>query len=417
MSQMLENARGGSWSDAPIPGKSTNSAIFAAAKQSPCDAPSVGSDVQIQLDRSLPIPVLAVGAERKNALCLGHGSHTLIRKSADDLTSPAGFRQFVDVFQFLKHQLGDDDFVVAHDLHPLYMSSVFAREQRRRCLAVQHHHAHAVSCAVDAGMSLPVVAVVCDGAGYGLDGASWGGEVLLADSVSCRRLGHLRYMNLPGGDTAARAPWRSAVALLADTFVGDDFWTSLAVFRSVDPQGLGIALRQLQRRLNSPQSSSLGRLFDGAAFLAGIRVSNDFEGHAAVELQRSTGERAESPYPFDIEDTAEGMILDWRPLVRALATENSVHTDVGTIGARFHATIAAMFDAAVARAVDQTGVQRIALSGGCFVNDLLRRSLVGRLRHRGLDVGLHARVPAGDGGISLGQAVVASAVAASGSRG
>jgi len=417
MSQVLEKTSSRSWSDAATPVKPTNSADSAVARQLLCDSLSADNEVQIQLDRSWPIPVLAVGAERKNTLCLGHGSQALIRKSADDLTDPAGYRQFVDTFQFLKRQLGDADFIVAHDLHPLYLSSVFARQQQLSCLAVQHHHAHAVSCAVDAGISLPVIAVVCDGAGYGVDGASWGGEILLADALSCRRLGHLRYMDLPGGDAAARAPWRSAVALLAGTFGGDDFWTSLPVFHSVDPQERDIALRQLRRRLNAPRSSSLGRLFDGVAFLAGVRAHNDFEGHAAVELQRAAGERVESPYPFDIEETADGMILDWQPLVRALATENSACMDVCAISARFHATIAAMFDAVVARSVDRTGVNRIVLSGGCFANDLLRRSLVERLRRRGLHVGFHAKVPTGDGGLSLGQAVVAGAIAASGSRG
>ena len=388
---------------------STDHAAGAAEKRPP--APE-RADVRIAVACPFPFDVLAVGGELKNTICVGQGALAVLSGWQGDLSQIDCYRHFVDSVSRAADRLGRRPVVIGHDLHPAYLSTVHARRLAPPKVAVQHHHAHAVSCAVDAEMTLPVIGIVCDGTGYGTDGAIWGGEVLLCNARSFRRLAHLEYFPLPGGDAAARWAWRPAMSVVRLAL--PDSYTTIEppAFRAVNAKERALIDRQLDAGLNSPSTSSLGRLFDAVAFLTGVCAQNEQESQAARALQAASTDERVKPYPFALIDDSEGVRLDWRPMIRSIVADVQADVCVGWIAARFHETVAAMFAAAALRAVRETGVERVVLSGGCFVNERLREGVRSRLEDRGLQVGVHRRVSAGDAGLSLGQAVVASATAA-----
>jgi hydrogenase maturation protein HypF len=357
-------------------------------------------------------PVLAVGAELKNTVCAGRGTEALVSESHGDLADPSAYRRFTESVKRSAAHFDGRDYVVAHDLHPSLLSTQFARRQPQPTTPIQHHHAHGVSCAVDAGVPLPVIAVVCDGMGYGTDGAAWGGEVLLCRVDSFERLAHLDYFALPGGDAAARYTWRPAMSLLRSTF--PDEWQSVHVpgLESVDTVARKAVARQLEVGLNAPNTSSLGRLFDAVAFLSGVCAANTYEGQAAIELQAAAAGVTGGSYAFSLLNDGETVRIDWRPMIREIVHDVGGGARAAMVSARFHETIAAMFAIAVTQAVRRTGLTRVVLSGGCFLNKLLRARLAGCLEESGLTVGCHRRLSPGDAGLSLGQAVIASAIAA-----
>lgn len=389
--------------------------------------------------------VVALGGELKNTVCHGAEATAVLSEPHGDLACADNYRRFVETVSRLRNELGNEDFVVAHDLHPTYLSTQFARKLPQRRIAVQHHHAHAVACAIDAGVDLPVIGVVCDGTGYGEDRAIWGGEVLLCDVDGFQRMAHLDYFALPGGDAAARFPWRPALSILRETF--QDEWPSLVEHRlaGVDASEVAIVVRQLDSGLNTPATSSLGRLFDAVAALLGICVRNEHEGQAAMALESLAGAGVVGPHngpyglagagkvgkhsgrqgdeggphsgPYEFGTHGEPNrhrtdVIDWRGMVRGIIQDLDHGTDRAVISRRFHTTLAAMFASAVARAADATGVNRVVLSGGCFLNQRLRRELIERLTRQDLAVAVHRQVSPGDAGLSLGQAVIASAVVA-----
>lgn len=371
----------------------------------------------MRLGSPMTTNVLAVGADLKNTIALGHGSEIRITAVHGDLADSSSYRRFHASMDAI-HAGGEDDAcVVAHDLHPTYLSATFARRLTRQKVAIQHHHAHAVSCATDSGVPLPIVGIVCDGTGYGTDGAIWGGEVLLCHAESFRRIAHLDYFPLPGGDAAATWTWRPALALLRAAL--PDRWHSLEVGALADVPSAErrIVERQLDAGLNTPRSSSLGRLFDAVACITGLCLHNDFEGKAAIALQAAAEPQWGSEdviaeaYPYEILRETDGPArIDWRPMIRAIVADMYARLDVSLIAVRFHSTVVAMLASAAEQAARESGFHRVALSGGCFHNVLLRAGLRDVLEAEGHTVALHDRVSCGDAGLSLGQAVIAAAV-------
>jgi hydrogenase maturation protein HypF len=289
----------------------------------------------------------------------------------------------------------------------------------RKSVAVQHHHAHAISCALDAGVELPVIAVVCDGSGYGLDRAIWGGEVLCCEAESFVRLAHLDYFPLPGGEAAIRSPWRSAMGVVNAAMPED--WSSVSVptFSGVDAQQRRIATRQLETGCDTIPTSSLGRLFDAVAVLLELCRDDTPDGQAAGALEALAGVRDCPPYRLTLDGLALALSkkgtsvrLNWRPMMREMMANIARGVDPSVISARFHATIVTMLAEAAEWGVRTTGIDRVVLSGGCFANQRLRTGLIAELRMRGIEAKTHVRVPTGDAGISLGQAFVASSVVA-----
>jgi hydrogenase maturation protein HypF len=311
---------------------------------------------------------------------------------------------------------------IAHDLHPAYLSTRHAHALAGRwgvpLLAVQHHHAHAAAVMAEYGETGPVLAVVCDGAGYGPDGTTWGGELLRADLTGFTRLVRLRALRLPGGDAAARDTRRCALALLHQAF-GPTFAQHPATARLVpDPAERQMLCAMIDQNVNCTTSSGAGRVFDGVAALLGLCAHNSFEAQAALAL-----ECAAAPFALDATDRQAPLFelrdggaadapreiaLDqlYRFLVAAIE-RGSAH--VGALAALFHSQLARAWDAAVAQAMQTTGLSTVALSGGVFCNQRLTAELTARLENRGARVLRHHLVPPGDGGLALGQAAVAAA--------
>jgi hydrogenase maturation protein HypF len=367
----------------------------------------------IALAEHAPLAILATGGHLKNAFCIVEGSRAYPSPHVGDLESFAAYEALSYGIAHYRRLLGIDPQVVAHDLHPEYLSTRFAREMAaRHHVAVQHHHAHVLSCAAERGTSEPVIGVAFDGAGLGTDGAVWGGEFLVVEGTGCRRAAHLSYVAQPGGDRAAREPWRMAVAhamaagracdaaleAIARRIPSDAF----AVVRRAAGQGTGLA------------TSSVGRLFDAVAALIGVRDRCAFEGQAAMELEALAGGPGPDRYTFDLSTRADPWTIDAAPLIRALVCDVAAGFPSPAIAAAFHQGVAAMIGDVAARIAQQTGIRRVALTGGVFQNALLTDRAARALSSAGLDVLLHRRVPCNDGGLALGQAIAAARIVRAG---
>lgn len=312
--------------------------------------------------------------------------------------------------------------VVAHDLHPDYLSTRYAKERTGvQMVGVQHHHAHIASCLAENGLEGPVIGLSFDGTGYGSDGHIWGGEVLLADTKRFTRAAHLAYLPMPGGGAAAAEPWRMGISLLYDTF-GEGLWDLPLPFLSgLDRGKVTFLLQMVEKGVNAPLTSSAGRLFDGVAAILGIRNRVNFEGQAAMELEmlareaqgKTAVERSAETYDFgwDLPETAGPKIVRLDPLVRGVVSDLAGGTPVSAIGMRFHRTLIRLFTELCSEIRKETGLSRVALSGGVFLNAILLEGFVRALSEEGFSVYTHAQVPPGDGGLSLGQAVVAAGLA------
>jgi hydrogenase maturation protein HypF len=360
---------------------------------------------------SLPVPcdrpTLALGGQLKVTFALGHDRLAILSHHIGDLDHYEAYRAYVAAIAHYERLFALQPALIVHDLHPDYASSRYARE--RGCeevalLAVQHHHAHLASCMAENGLDEPVIGVAFDGAGYGSDGAVWGGEFLTGDYRAFRRAAHLRYVAMPGGEQAIREPWRMAAAHLADA--GQDTgW-----LREYSPAtALAATLRMIERRLNAPSTSSAGRLFDAVAALAGVRPRVSFEGQAAIELEGlAAGETADGAYPFAIVPGSP-LVIDTRPLIAEVAAERRRGRAAAVVGRRFHTTLVEIVAQVCLRLAAESGLSAVVLSGGVFLNALLTREVTLRLTRDGFRVYRHRRVPPGDGGLCLGQLAVAAA--------
>ncbi len=372
--------------------------------------------VKITLARRYDRPVLALGSQTRNRICALRGDEAVLSEEHADLDDAPTYRRFVETVQRMSEPCLREGGIVACDLHPTYASSRLARSLGHRTVEVQHHFAHAVSCAAEAGLEFPVVGIVCDGTGWGTDGTIWGGEVLLCDPPRLQRVAHLRTFALPGGDAAIRAPWRTALAVLEAVHAAqeavhlDGSCANLPPsFAQVRAAELELVQRQMRAGLYLPRTSSLGRLFDAAAFLMGACPPEPALGQAPVLLEREAGNAGdESPYPFETRIAGSTTELDWIPALRAMLDEQKSGAPTRVLSARFHATVAEMFASSAAEAAQQCVTSRVVLSGGCFLNVRLREGIVRRMLARGIQVAVHQRVSTGDAGLALGQAVVAA---------
>ncbi len=384
------------------------------------------SPAPISLPRPVP-PLLAVGAHLKNTVAVSSGDGVFISQHIGDMETPQARDAFAAVIADLLAMCRVEPQAIAHDLHPDYVSTRWARAAADgdgaaaaaalagvRRIAVQHHHAHLASCLADAGVAGPALGVTWDGTGYGTDGTVWGGELLLGDAGGFTRVARLRPFRLPGGEAAVREPRRTALALVwqleGAAALADGRLAPVASFADGERQPLG---RMLESGFRSPMTTSAGRLFDGVAALLGLAQRVSFEGQAAMALEYAADPLVEDAYPFALaageptapEDDADLVELDWRPLLGALLEELHGGVRPAIIAARFHNALAG----AIVELARRVGEPRVALSGGCFQNRLLTERALRGLEAAGFEVLLHRRVPANDGGISLGQVAVAAA--------
>jgi hydrogenase maturation protein HypF len=369
----------------------------------------------IELPFACPRPLLAVGGQLKVTFALGRDRHAFLSHHLGDLDHYDAFKAFEKDIALYQQLFAITPELLIHDLHPDYVTTSYARLQAERSgidlLAVQHHHAHMASCMAENGLTEPVLAVAFDGTGFGTDGAVWGGEFLLGDYRRFRRAAHLRYVGMPGGDRAIREPWRMAASHLTDAEVRFP-----PLEARILPLEWRTVQRMLERRLNSPLTSSMGRLFDAIAALAGVRDRVSYEGQAAMELEWLAEEvPPDRTYPFAFGSPRQGqtpeapLVVDTRPLIRAVTAEAANGAPAARIARRFHSTLVDLIAEVCYRLRQTTGLNVVVLSGGVFLNVLLTREVSARLRGDGFRVHRHRLVPPNDGGLSLGQLAIAAA--------
>lgn len=350
--------------------------------------------------------VLACGAGQKNTLCLTKGHYALLSQHIGDLSNCETLEFFNETLARMRRLFHADPRIVAHDLHPDYLSTRFALSlEGVERIGVQHHHAHIVSCMAEHRLSGPVIGVAFDGTGLGTDGHVWGGEFLVSDLTAFERRAHLRYIPLAGGDQAIREPWRAALSYLDDAIPQQDlsFWNPA-------PQSTVALIRTMrQRRINTVQTSSCGRLFDAVASIIGLRHHASYEGQAAIELEAAAAPDMEERYAFTVQPGSP-LQLDMRPAIAAITADLRRGESTANISARFHNTVAAAIVDICVRIRADAGLNRVCLSGGTFQNVYLLSRADAALRRSGFAVFLHARIPPNDGGIALGQAVIANRI-------
>jgi hydrogenase maturation protein HypF len=365
--------------------------------------------VPVQLEKEMQ-PVLAVGGELKNTVCVVRGSEAFLSQHVGDLENLESYKFFEEAVQHLQRILETEPKVIAHDLHPDYFSTKWAQERNGvELVGVQHHHAHIAACMAENHLDGKVIGIALDGTGYGTDGAIWGGEVLVADYLGFERAGHLEYLPLPGGAAAIHEPWRMAVSYLVKHYGKELEKLELPFLAEMDSRKLAVVLQMMEREINSPRTSSCGRLFDAVAATVGLRATVNFEAQVAIELEMAAREsESEAAYPMDLDWHGAIWQIGTKPLFDWLLRDIRKQVSVADMSRKFHNGLALVLLDVAERIREKTGLNRVCLSGGCFLNTLLLETMPAELRERSFEVFFHTEVPAGDGGISLGQAVIAA---------
>ncbi|MBI4493906.1 MAG: carbamoyltransferase HypF [Chloroflexi bacterium] len=355
-------------------------------------------------------PVLACGAELKNTFCLGKGRHALVSHHIGDLENWETLASFAEGIERFARLFDVHPTVVAYDLHPEYLSTKYALELPGVArVGVQHHHAHIASCMAEHGLEGPAIGVAFDGLGYGLDGTLWGGEFLVADYLDCTRVAHLAPMPLPGGAQAIRQPWRMAATYLHAAYGDEMEALGLDFMRRLDRGRWAVLKQMLRKGINSPPTSSLGRLFDAVAALVGVRDVANYEGQAAVELEVLADEACQERYPYTIDDGSRPLVLRVEATIRGVVDDLLNGTEPACVAAKFHNTLAEAVAALCGSIRAEHGLDRVVLGGGVFQNAFLLGRVVPRLAALDFQVYVPSQVPPNDGGIALGQAVIANA--------
>jgi hydrogenase maturation protein HypF len=364
----------------------------------------------LTLPVATPVPLLAVGPHLKNTFALALADRAWVSPHIGDLDSLEGLDHFRQMLAVYRRLFDIQPEAVVHDCHPGYLSTRIAAELALpTTIAVQHHHAHIAAVMAEHGVTGPVLGVAFDGTGYGLDGATWGSEILTGDLTGFRRIGHLRYAPLPGGDLAARRPWRTALGYAS---LNPEFQQALTpLLAAIPADELAVAARQLKAGVNAPPASSMGRLFDAAAAVIGIRLETAYEGQAAMELEALAGDLIGSEIQMPIAADGPGAWeLDPLPLLTWLARRRHGRADPGQLAADFHTSICRGTERLVSRAAEVTGLATVVLGGGVFQNARLLTSLRAALERRQLRVLVPRALPPNDGAISYGQAAMAAAI-------
>ena len=363
----------------------------------------------IELRTPVAEPVLACGAHLKNTFCIAKGTSAFLGPHIGDLESVATLKAYESAIERMKEFVGADPKVIAHDLHPDYFSTRYAQAQQgARTIAVQHHHAHVAAVMAEHGIGDKAVGIAYDGTGYGTDGTSWGGEVMIAGAADYTRFATFRPIDLAGGDQAIRQPWRAALAMLDDAFGGEPPLHAIPLFRHMSHRATDAVRRMIARRFNTTPARGVGRWFDAFGALVLGMPDAGYEGEVAFRWNMAADPHERGRYPVVIHDGVSPWELDPRPMVRAAVADLVAGRSPATISARFHNTLAAATVELAQAALAIHGDMPVVLGGGCFQNARLTEGVVDGLQGVAR-VFLGREVPPGDGGIALGQALVASA--------
>ena len=355
------------------------------------------------------IPLLAVGGEMKNTICLTRGKTAFLSQYLGEMGYRETYEFFLKTVEHMKRILEIEPQSIACDLHPGYSTAHYAHSQKKLpAIEVQHHHAHIASCLAENGIKEKVIGVAFDGTGYGTDGKVWGGEFLLADYASYKRVAHLAYLPLPGGEQAIRDPWRMMLSYLATFSDSEIEDLDLEVLHKRTAKEKEIVLKLVRSRFNSPLTSSIGRLFDAVSALLGICERSTYEGQAAMELEMVMEGDTKDYYPFLYRQEEGCHIINPSPLIRGILSDIMGGRSPGYISSKFHNSIVTTIMDICHILKEEWKISHVALSGGCFQNSYLLSRSINRLTNAGFAVLYHQEVPPNDGGLALGQAVIAN---------
>lgn len=356
-------------------------------------------------------PVLALGGELKNTLCLLNGDKAIISQHIGDLDNPKAHDFFEMTAGHLTKIFDVTPERVAHDLHPDYLSTIHARKHIGvPVVAVQHHHAHIASCMAENHLNEKVIGIALDGTGFGDDGRLWGSEMMVCDYREYQRAAHLSYFPMPGGEVAIKEPWRLGISLLYQAFGKEFPVEKIPLFRNagVDGKKADFILQMIDKKINSPETSGMGRFFDGISAILGVRETISFEGQAAIELEMIACEEDNLSHYDYSWDEDEMISVDAAMIVKGVVADLLLNEDISVISRKFHTTIIYLYSDLCGVVRDKTGLNKVTLSGGVFQNGILLEGFVKRLEGLGFDVYTHQQVPTNDGGIALGQAIIAA---------
>ncbi|MBL7070928.1 MAG: carbamoyltransferase HypF [Candidatus Omnitrophica bacterium] len=371
------------------------------------------SNRDIKLPLSFSSPVLAVGSESKSGFAVLSGDRVSVSRIFSDLKDPAEFDSYKKAI--LSKKKSFERGIIAHDLHPEYMSTKYAGEifekikRKSKGLAgVQHHHAHIAACMAENGLQNKVIGVAFDGTGYGLDGNIWGGEFMIADYGGFERKAHLAYVPMPGGDKAVLEPMRMALSYIYKAYGRGIGNLSSGVLRRMGKARRSLLLKIIDKGLNSPLTSSAGRLFDAVSSLIGIRDRISFEGEAAIELEKIAVSAVGGIYGFKIEKRGKEHILDFSPMIKMIISDLNNKKRPGLISRKFHNTVAEAIKDTALKLRDKTKLKYVVLSGGVFQNKILSYEARVRLERAHFSVYTHSKTSCADSGLPIGQAVIAA---------
>jgi hydrogenase maturation protein HypF len=361
--------------------------------------------------------ILACGAELKNTFCLTRDDHAFVSQHIGDMENEETLEHFEHTVELYKRLFRIEPEIITCDLHPEYLPSKYASRIAAKTglplVPVQHHHAHIVSCMAENGVETPVIGVAFDGVGYGTDGAIWGGEFLFADRSGFRRAGQFEYVPMPGGAAAIKKPYRMALGYLY-SLLGTDFPLDGLPLAKLNPRETAIIRQQIQKRINCPLTSSAGRLFDAVAALAGLSHEVSYEAEAAVALEMQAPDRfiktRIKTYHYSFEEQNGVTIVKLGDLFSGIVAEVRNKAPISAISLKLHQTVAQITVEMCRKISRQAGIKQVALSGGVFQNRLLLKLTSDGLKQAGFQVFTHHLVPCNDGGLSLGQAVIANFV-------
>ncbi|MGE5379824.1 MAG: carbamoyltransferase HypF, partial [Methylocystaceae bacterium] len=355
-------------------------------------------------------PVLATGGDMKNTFCLTRYKFAFLSQHGGDLSHYLNYVRFQEAIPRFLKIVNTEPQIIAHDLHPDYQTSKWAKEQDLPRLEVQHHHAHMAAAMAENHIEGDVIALICDGTGYGTDGAVWGCEILSGSYRSFVRQGHLRYVPLPGGDTSINRPYRMALVYLWQALGMQGVEKADQWLPDLTIEEREVLLKQITRGINTLPTSSCGRLFDAVSALLGVCSISQYEGQAAVELEAMLSQQTVTGYSYQLEQENGMIIMNVLPMWRDIIDDLTGGCPKSEISGKFHAGLVNMFVDGIGKAAENAGLDRIILSGGTFYNQSLLTNLKSRLQQAGMQVFYPQHIPTGDGGLSLGQAVIASEV-------
>jgi hydrogenase maturation protein HypF len=359
----------------------------------------------------LPFPlemILACGGELKNTFCLTRGHYAFMSYHIGDLENLETLASFEEGVEHFKRLFYIEPKAVAYDLHPDYLSTRYALSiPNIQKVEIQHHHAHIVSAMAENGIEGDVIGVALDGTGFGLDGTIWGGEFMKANLRDFDRSAHLKNVPMPGGSMAIKEPWRMAMVYLAEAFGDEANSLKIDLIKRVDPEKWGTLKRMIEKNINTPWTSSMGRFFDAISSLLSVRDEVHYEGQAAVELEMIADLEVKNEYPFDLQKEEMPMVINLKETIRGVVRDLVEKVPSSKISGKLHRTIAGIIGETCDAIRSQEGLNRVVLSGGVFQNIFLLALVKDDLRRLNFDVYTHHLVPTNDGGISLGQAVIA----------